>query len=89
MLVLITADGNKSRTISVSPVQAQSDDNEPAMRIAYQSSAEEGTLEQAIPVAARQVDDATVAIGYSTDTCCLPRSNKTDSVVTRQRASAV
>lgn len=65
MLVLITADADKSRAISVAPVQVQSNDDEPAMRIAYQTKPLENGPIEAIPVASRQIDDATVVIGYS------------------------
>lgn len=65
MLLLVTADADKSRAISVAPVQSPSAGHEPDMQVVYQSQSQLQKKGDIVPIAARQVDDATIVVGYS------------------------
>lgn len=65
MLLLVTADADKSRSIFIAPVQSPSAGDEPDMRVVYQSQSQPRTKGDIVPIAARQVDDATIVVGYS------------------------
>lgn len=65
---MVTSDADSSRAISVAPVQAHSNEEDSAMRIAFQSRSAASCTDDAIAVASRQIDDATIVIGYSQST---------------------